>query len=325
MKIFIDTRPLKDGNAGRGVGQYTRLLVEAIKKYTNIVLVDSQKEAEVVHYPFFDLFFLTLPLSKPKPTMVTIHDVIPLLYPKQYPKGLRGVIKQAVQAVSLRNVNRIVTDSNCSTKDVIEYLNQPESKVETVYLAADPKYQPASNIQVDEVKTKYSLNLPYFLYVGDINYNKNLPGLFKSFAQIPANCLLVLVSRTLRRDNPAATSLWQLIDNLGIEKKLRILNNVDNNEMCPLYSGAFWYVQPSLYEGFGLPILEAQACECPVISTTGGSLKEICADSCLNYDLLLKSTDIDRDPFIEKGRHNQRRFSWEKTVNNMKEVYETVA
>ena len=176
-----------------------------------------------------------------------------------------------------------------------------------------------------EIKTKYDLNQSYFLYVGDINYNKNLPGLLEIFAKMPADCLLVLVSRTLRRDNPVAAFLWQQIDKLGIEKQLRVLNNVGNNEMCSLYSGALWYVQPSLYEGFGLPILEAQACECPVISTTGGSLKEICADSCLNYDLLLKSTDIDRDPFIEKGRHNQRRFSWEKTVNNMKEVYETVA
>jgi len=322
MKIFIDQRPLTDGNAGRGVGQYTRLLVEAIRKYTSIELVDSQEKAEVVHYPFFDLFFLTLPLRKPKPTLVTIHDVIPLLYPEQYPKGFRGTIKQAVQTVSLSGVEKIITDSDCSTKDVVKFLSQPKDKVETVYLAPDPKYSPATKAQIELMKNKYELNKPYFLYVGDINYNKNLPELFEAFAALSSDYLIVLVSRTLRRDNPVAASLWQQIDKLGIENRLRVLNSVDNQEMNPIYSGAFWYVQPSLYEGFGLPVLEAQACECPVISTSGGSLKEICGDSCLDFNLLKSSLNVDRQQFIQLGIANVKRFSWEKTVDKMKAVYE---
>jgi glycosyltransferase involved in cell wall biosynthesis len=324
MKLKINTKPLTDGNAGRGVGQYTRMLISALKAYSEITLVDSEAEADLVHYPFFDLFFLTLPISKPKPTVVTIHDVIPLLFPKQYPKGLRGVIKQAIQTISLGGVRKIVTDSDCSTTDVIDYLKQPKRKVNTVYLAPDPAYAPASKVEIERVKAKYSFIQPYFLYVGDINYNKNLPELFRVYSELNYQCDLVLVSNTLKRTNPAAHSLWKLIDELGIENRLKILGDVPIDEMRAIYSGAFWYVQPSLYEGFGLPVLEAQACECPVISTKGGSLREICNNSCLEFNLMKSSPDMDRQQFIQLGKLNVQRFSWEKTVRSMENVYEKI-
>jgi len=326
MKLHINTKPLTDGNAGRGVGQYTRMLVESLKQYTDISLVNTQAEADVVHYPFFDLFFLTLPFRKPRPTIVTVHDVIPLLYPKQYPRGVRGMAKQLAQTTSLGGAQKIVTDSDTSTGDVIKFLHQPKEKVETVYLAPDPRYQQSTKEEVDLVRGKYSLDKPYFLYVGDINYNKNLPRLLRSFSELSTHdSLLVLVSRNLRRDNPAADFLWKEIDRLNLESRLRILTDVPVDalaEMKGLYGGAFWYIQPSLYEGFGLPVLEAQACGCPVISTHGGSLKEIAGTSCLEFDLFTSSPEVDRRQFIDKGFENVKRFSWEKTVRQMNDLYE---
>lgn len=328
MKLNINTKPLTDGNAARGVGQYTRMLIEALKTYTDLELVSSEALADVVHYPFFDLFFLTLPLNKTKPTVVTIHDVIPLLYPKQYPKGLRGMTKLVIQSLSLKGVQTIVTDSDCSAHDVINYLKQPREKVATVYLAPDSRFKPASKRQIDAIKDKYALDKPYFLYVGDINYNKNLPELFRVFADLKGDYLLTLVSKSLRRDNPAAASLWLEIDRLGIETKMRILTDVPVeplDELRSIYSGALWYVQPSLYEGFGLPVLEAQACECPVISTQGGSLKEIAGHSCLEFERFAMAEAVDRRQFIQWGLTNVRRFSWEKTASQMEAIYETVA
>jgi glycosyltransferase involved in cell wall biosynthesis len=329
MKLYIDTKPMRNANAGRGVGQYTRMLIDAIKKYTDISIVDTIQAADVVHYPFFDLFFLTLPIFKSKPTVVTIHDVIPLRYPQQYPKGVRGLIKQYIQTFALGNTRAIVTDSDCSTDDVVQLLGQPKEKVKTVYLAPDPRFTPASRELVENVKNKYALSAPYFLYVGDINYNKNLPALLTTFSELPKNYLLVLVSNALRRDNPAATFLWHIIDSLGIEPRLRVLTNVVNdplNELCGLYSGAFWYIQPSLYEGFGLPVLEAQACGCPVLSTEGGSLKEITYHSCMNFDSF-KQLPLEalRSKYINLGIKNRNRFNWENTANLMKEVYEKIA
>ncbi len=340
MKIYINTSPLTSGHAGRGIGQYTRLLVQAIKQYTDITLVESEHIADVTHHPFFDLFFLTLPFIKSTPTLVTIHDVIPLVYPEAYPPGLRGTAKLWIQKNNLASVQHVVTDSDCSTKDVVHYLSQQPRKVSTVYLAADPTFAPASKQSIDKVMQMYHLTSPYFLYVGDINYNKNLPGLLKAFSTIQDRALLVIVSKTLRRNNPAAAALFSLIDVLGIEDRLRILNNVPNqptDEMSALYSGAHFYIQPSLYEGFGLPVLEAQACEIPVISSSGGSLLEICGDSTWTFnpqnqsefeDVLSKSLSVsaqERTKIVEKGNSNHQRFDWQKTAKAMMELYQQCA
>ena len=181
MKIAIHSGPLASGHQFRGIGTYTRLLIQAMQKYhpEHSYIVDSspyQTDADVVHYPFYDLFFLTLPFLKTKPTIVTIHDVIPLLYPQAYPPGIRGLIKAALQRLSLESVTRIVTDSDQSSRDVVTYLRQPQTKVSTIYLAADEAYSPASLNEIDAVLHRYGLYQPYCLYVGDINYNKNPPG-----------------------------------------------------------------------------------------------------------------------------------------------------
>lgn len=329
MKLFIDTRSTRNANAGRGVGQYTRMLIEAMRLYSDIHLVDSTREADVVHYPFFDLFFLTLPVIKPRPTVVTIHDVIPLLYPREYPKGIRGTIKQYLQTASLRGVSKIVTDSQTSTTDVIKQLHQPEEKVETVYLAADPRFSPASNREIESTLHHFGLYQPYLLYVGDINYNKNLPDLFTMVSRTKKPIDLVMVSKAMSRTNPAAIHLWNMVDDLGIGDRLRVLTDVpydDLTMMRSIYSAATWYVQPSLYEGFGLPILEAQACGCPVITSMGGSLAEVAGKSCLKFDLsdtaLIES---DRAPHIELGFENLKRFSWKKTAEQMTRIYQQCA
>lgn len=337
MKVFIDKSPLETGHALRGIGQYTRLLVEAIGQYTRITLVDDLKKAEVIHYPYFDLFYLTLPLIKTRPTVVTIHDIIPLLFPKAYPKGIRGSLKLEWQKFSLQSVGQVVTDSVCSTRDVITHLKLPSGKVKTVYLAPNPRFSPASKSMIAAIKNKYRLDQPYFLYVGDINYNKNLPVLLRAFSQLPTGYLLVMVSQALTRANPAAQPLWHLIDQLGIENNLRILTKVPTeplDELSSLYSGAYCYVQPSLYEGFGLPVLEAQACECPVMVSTRGSLNEVSQGSGweieptfagLTEGLKMAASGFNRSKLITLGLANIKRFSWQKTAEEMELIYAKMA
>lgn len=341
MKIAINGSPLSSGHQYRGIGTYARLLISALQEYypehTYIISHQSDvSDADVLHYPFFDLFFLTLPLVKSIPTIVTVHDVIPLIFPQAYPAGVRGTVKFWIQKASLSSVRHIVTDSNCSTNDVAHCLSQPKEKVTTVYLAADSTYAPASKQRIDEIKQIYRLTSPYFLYVGDINFNKNLPGLFQAFHKVKDEALLVIVSRTLRRDNPAAASLFSIIDELNLNDRMRILNDVPNqptDHMRELYSGAHCYIQPSFYEGFGLPVLEAQACETPVISSTGGSLMEVCQDSTLLFEPheiqalithMLHSLEWsadDRRRLIDRGISNSHRFTWQKTAKAMIEIY----
>lgn len=340
MRIAIDTSPLSSGHSGRGIGTYTRLLMDSLKTYypEHDYVFSSQpyrEKADVVHFPYFDFFFLSLPLSKPCPTIVTIHDAIPLVFPKAYPAGIRGKVKFHIQKYSLASVSHIVTDSFTSTQDVVTYLHQPVRKVSSVYLAPDPSYSPASKKEIQMVKEKFNLHKPYLLFVGDINYNKNIPGLFEAFAKIPNPLELVIVSKAFNRTNPAAHHLWKIVDRLEIEPRLKVLNDIPSHEISTLkglYSYATWYIQPSFYEGFGLPVLEAQACGCPVISSIGGSLLEIIADSALSFDALqdqlvfalqdgLALTNDQRTQIITNGFANVKRFSWQKCASEMIDIF----
>ena len=143
MKILINVTPLSSGHAIRGIGMYTRFLSEALERQKGIEVYRSGLESQpdkvdVMHYPFFDLFFSTLPLLKTAKTVVTIHDVIPLLFPEQYPVGKRGALALAHQKLALRNVSAIITDSETSKRDITTHLSVPEEKIHVVYLAANP-------------------------------------------------------------------------------------------------------------------------------------------------------------------------------------------
>ena len=135
MKVAIDVSPLKNANRYRGVGIYTQQLVKSLQSLNisnfSCQLIEDKtmvKDSDLIHYPFFDLFFLTLPLKKEKPTVVTIHDVIPLVFSEHYPVGLRGAFKFQIQKNSLKNVRAVITDSENSKKDIFKYLNYPKEK-----------------------------------------------------------------------------------------------------------------------------------------------------------------------------------------------------
>lgn len=344
MKIVIDTSPLKSGHLHRGVGSYTRSLVEALRmvdKDNEFILTSlpQHTEADLIHYPYFDFFFLTLPLSKVTPTVVTVHDTIPLLFPNQYPRGVRGIVKLAIQKRSLAGVKAIVTDSETSKRDIVKYLKQPEQRVHRIYLAADKEYQKAAPVLVEQVLKTYAITQPYFLYVGDINFNKNLPHLIKSFAKLKTKHELVMVSRAMKKNIPEALELVALIKKLKLSQKVKVLTDIPldpKDELCALYTGADWYIQPSLYEGFGLPVLEAWACGTPVIASTGGSLAEIVGEAGVTFDPSNKAelanalhravsmAATERDSFINKGKNRNRDFIWQTTAKETIAVYRQV-
>lgn len=341
MKIVIDTSPLKSGHAHRGVGSYTRSLVEALRFVDpdNEYILTSQPQhikSDLIHYPYFDYFFHTLPLFINQPTVVTIHDTIPLIYPNHYPRGVRGELKFLLQKKSLNRVSAIITDSDTSQRDIIKLLKQPENKVHRVYLAADKAFVPAPKEFIDELLSTYDIQKPYFLYVGDVNFNKNLPALLTAYAQIKSNYQLVLVSRALKNPIPESKEILSLLETLHLNHTVKILTNISldpKDELCGLYSGASWYIQPSLYEGFGLPVLEAWSCGTPVITSRGGSLEEIVADAGITFDPTdltsivnaLKTTvsmkEAVRKDYILKGKTRNKDFLWQKTATETIAIY----
>ena len=188
MRVAINTFPLKSGHKNRGTGYYTRYLLEYLKKNGSVEIeefskLSSLKDVDVVHYPWFDLYFHTLPIIKRFPTIVTIHDVIPLLFPKYYPVGWKGRINLSLQKLALGNCKFIITDSQSSKIDILKYLKVSEEKIIVIPLAADSIFRVLNNPQPLRIKRKYNLPNQFLMYVGDANWSKNLSFLIDGFRQ----------------------------------------------------------------------------------------------------------------------------------------------
>jgi len=345
MKIAIDVSPLKTGHKFRGIGVYTENLIKGLEKIKNkdfdFILVEDKKipfNADLVHYPYFDFFFLTLPIKKGKPTIVTIHDTIPLVFPEHYPAGYKGNLKLFAQKLSLKNVKAVITDSENSKKDIFNYLNYPKEKIYVVPLAPGEEFKKINDKNLlAKTKKKYDLPDNFVLYVGDVNYNKNIPGLIKAFASIKdQNLKLVLVGKAfVNKEVKETQEILQLVKSLGLEKNIIFLGWVSSEELVAIYNQATIYCQPSFYEGFGLPLLEAMACSCPVIASDNSSLGEVCGSAAIMvkadtiYSIaegikLLINNKAKREELSKKGLEWVENFSWEKTAQKTHEVYKKV-
>lgn len=339
LKIFIDTSPLKSGHAVRGIGSYTQGLVNAFKKQKDVMLVDFQDEAQIIHYPCFDLFFTTLPLRKIKPTIVTIHDVIPLLYTKYYPLGLRGKLNFAIQRYSLQSVSAVITDTECSRKDIVRFLGVPQEKVYSVHLAPKFIYRKlVGESWKSEITQRYGLLNRFVLYVGDVNYNKNLLRLAAACRAIKTS--LVIVGKQAANTNvdfthPENKFFKEFMDIYGNDPIIKRIGFVSDEDLVKLYNLASVYCQPSLYEGFGLPILEAMACGCPVVAAKTQAFVEISEQTALFVNPN-ESKDIARGlltvianktlqaTLTKKGLQHVKNFTWEKTAQKTFEVYKSI-
>jgi len=193
IRVGFITSPLSTGHAIRGVGFYTKRLLNHMKPMApslgfEILEINSSEQLDIIHYPYFDLFSTTLPIIKKTKTIVTIHDVIPLEFPDHYPPGIRGWINLQLQKLSLLNTDRIITDSFYSLTKINQFLSVPPHKLRLVYLAADPQFK-----KITHPQNKYHLPKKFVLYVGDVNYNKNIPSLVQACKKI--NTPLVIVGK----------------------------------------------------------------------------------------------------------------------------------
>jgi len=368
MKVAIDILPLKNANRYRGVGTYTNQLVESLKSLNipnfSFQLIEGggiTKDCDLIHYPFFDPFFLTLPLKKTKPTVVTIHDVIPLVFPEHFPAGIRGTIKFQIQKFSLRNVKAIITDSENSKNDLFKYLNYPKEKIFMVPLAPAEDFKVIKDKNLlKKIKERCQLPENFILYVGDVNYNKNVSGLIRAFAQIEHRTeniehrlKLVLVGKAFLDENLKETkAILQSIKNLSLRSRTLFLTGARNNslkfnkevirlgwvpqeDLVGIYNLATVYCQPSFYEGFGLPVLEAMACGCPVVAANTSSLPEIYGEAAVRidpYDINNMAEGIRkvigdkviRNTLRKKGLKWVKNFSWDKVARKTYEVYQKV-
>jgi glycosyltransferase involved in cell wall biosynthesis len=341
MKVVFSLKKLNTASSTRGIGVYTRELISSLqKKYPKDRIISSSEKAkeikaDLIHYPYFDPFFLTMSPNKKIPTIVTIHDLIPLRFPEHFPVGKKGKLNWFIQKLLVKRVDHIITDSISSKKDIIDYIGIKADKVSVIYLGPN-KSEKVPVRMTNKILNSYKLPEKYLLYVGDINWNKNVPGLIEAFSAIKDKTLsLVLVGKVFadKPNIPEHHAVEQAILTSGKSDQIRCLGFVPSHHLSVIYSKATLYVQPSWYEGFGLPILEAMKFGCPVASSDRGSLPEIGGDAVVYFDpskdmtttidKLIKSPDK-LEELSALGLVQAAKFTWDNAAKHTHDIYEKV-
>ncbi len=339
MKVAIDASPLKNTHSTRGIGSYTRNLISFLKKINNNLNLEefyeskNPPEADITHYPYFDLYFRTLPILKKQKRLVTIHDVIPLMFPNKLPVGVKGKINLKWQRLALKNTDGIICDSETSKQDIISKLGYPEEKIHVIYLAQGKNFKKINDeYLLNKTSKKYNLPNKFVLYVGDVNWNKNLSNLLQGVKLSGAN--LVMVGSAVTDENLKQTkSIMAQIKSLNISSQVKRLGYVSEAELVSIYNIASSTILPSFYEGFGLPVLESMACGTPVACSKNSSLAEIGGQRAIycdpndpkdiankiNQALGSKKPDLSKDLISHAAK-----FSWEKVAFKTYQVYEHI-
>jgi len=343
MKSIALINPTIIGHKWRGTGIYTQNLYHELKKINDLQLDllsvnDILKDYDLIHYPFFDPFFLTYPLIKTRPAVITIHDLIPLKFPQQFQCGIFGEIKWQIQKLSVKGSAAIITDSKASKND-IEKIIGCKTPIYTIPLGVGSDF---TIIKSDDIKLKtkkkYSLPDHFILNVGDVNYNKNSEGLvaaFKLIADKYKHLDLLLIGKGFVDSTQQLNNLKSLINNFGLENRIYRLANINLDDLVTIYNLADIYIQPSFAEGFGLPILEAMSCGCPVIASNIESHLEILPDEALIFnpnnikdlvsliEKLLTTAEL-KKTLIKSGLIQAKKFTWKTTAKRTLEVYESL-
>lgn len=261
--------------------------------------------------------------------VTTLHDFVVLKFPETSHKRIVSNQLKRLQWVK-KECDAVIADSQATSNDAAQYLHIPKEKLFTAYPGIDPMYQSATEKDKARVRQTYNLWGDYILALGTMEPRKNLKRLLWAYLQVKEN------HRT-----SAKIPQLVLVGKQGWGKRMqtgagaKILGYVPDTDLPALYAAAKLFVYPSLYEGFGFPVLEAMAAGCPVVTSEGGSLKEVAGDAAILIDpenvedisAQIQRITIDtqlRSELIQKGKQQAARFTWERTAATVLDVYETL-
>ncbi|MFQ5855134.1 MAG: glycosyltransferase family 4 protein [Anaerolineae bacterium] len=275
---------------------------------------------------------LLMPLRS-VPTVLTVHDLIFKLFP-QHHKRLNYWFLNAAMPLFVRRADAIITISESSKRDLIQHYGTPAEKIAVVYEAAAPRFQPASAYTVAQVRREYDLPDRFLLTVGTIEPRKNLSRLLEALVRLrqddPHLHLVVVGKRGwLYQD------FFRRIETLEMQDVVHFPGYVLDADLSAIYSAAMAVVMASVYEGFGLPVLEALACGTPVVSSHVSSLPEIGGDAACYFDPMnvddmtatlgqVLADEEMRAEMREAGLEQAAKFSWARAARETMAVYEQV-
>jgi glycosyltransferase involved in cell wall biosynthesis len=269
--------------------------------------------------------------------VVTIHDRIHLRFPQYLPNRFAYLYARAFMWSAAHRSVRVLTVSEFSRRDILEYFSIPEDKVTVVPNAIDPRFGMAPpEDEVARVRERYQLYEQYALYVGNIKPHKNLERLIEAFNQLRHEAFPHLRLLIIGDEISKFAALRRAVHRYKLHKHVRFLGFVPDQTLAVLYRLAAVFVFPSLYEGFGLPPVEAMASGTPVVTSNVSSLPEVVGDAAVLIDpydtaaiaegmrQVLADPDL-RTELIARGLAQARRYSWERSVQRIHDIYEAVA
>ncbi len=352
MNVGIDARPASGKRTG--IGYYTRNLIRALDgkgglRYTcftgdrnndlntperiyweNIRLpwLVRRSKVDLLHIPGF-----AGPLFKcGRRKVTTVHDLIGMIYPRNLDFASRFYWQKWLPAC-IGSSDAVIADSENTRTDILRLLRVPESRVHVVPLAVEEKFSPGAGTgRFETVRAKYGLPAEFMLTVGTVEPRKNVHGLIAAaalyFRERDTGLHVVVVGSKDWGYDQAGRKM----EELGIRDRVRFTGYIEEEDMPVVYNMAKFFVYPSFYEGFGLPVLEALSCGIPVICSGVSSLPEVAGDAAILIDpgnvteLKEAVRSLDEDPRLlsamsRRALRQAGKFSWQSTAERTLEVY----
>ena len=365
MRLAIDARKLRD----YGIGTYVRNVLRnlaRIDKTTEYVLLCQPPDVALLeglgenfrtvperagNYSFreqisvpldlrrerIDLFHAphyVLPPLVPCKSVVTIHDCIHLRFPQYLPNQFAHAYARSSLWVATHRASRVLTVSEASKRDILKYFNVPASKVDVIYNGMDERLEEApTDEEMQNVRERYQLNDPFVLYAGNIKPHKNLERLIEAFHALRRDGLEHVKLLIIGDEISKYATLRRAVHRHKLHKHVRFLGFVSDKTLACLYRLAGVFVFPSLYEGFGLPPLEAMASGCPVAASNTAAIPEVCGGAAVLFDpedpesiaAGILETDERSAELRELGLARAAGFTWEYTARAHEDVYRIAA
>ena len=299
-----------------------------------IVLAGMRQKIDLLHCPYW-----SNPLWSPWPTVVTVHDVIQFVLPEYAWRKISRVYFGLVSA-GARRAQAVITVSECSKQDIMKIIGLGPERIHVIGNAVDASLYPVRDAWLlASVRERYGIAPRFVLYFGGFDMRKNVPRLIEAYARLPEalrrEYQLVIAGRYQHLGHPLYPDPRQTVRRLGLEGNVIFTGQIREQDKAPLYSAATVFAFPSLYEGFGMPVLEAMACGTPVVTSNVSALPEVAGDAGLLVNPyapeaigealaeLLESA-ARREDLSRRGLERARRFTWPQVAEQTVRVYKQI-
>ena len=287
----------------------------------------KKNKIDVLHSPSF-----VMPIISKAKNVLTVADMTFITHPQVHTL-IKRVYFSLFMPYSIKKADRVISISESTKKDILHYVKVDEKKIKTIYLAADSSFIVQNKEKCrKKIKENYDVSSPFILFIGMIEPRKNLERLIIAFSELRKKGNIPYRLVIVGRKGWKVRGMLSMIKSLEIEKEIIFTGYVPDEDLARFYNAAEFFVYPSLYEGFGIPIIEAMACGCPVITSNISSMPEVAGDAALLVDpgdvsqissamrRLIKDKKL-REDMIKRGIKRSSEFSWKKCAKETLKIY----